>query len=51
METLTAPDPFYLLLPRLGYLPIVAEKVNCGFKTLAALRHLRPLANFYKFIQ
>ncbi len=28
VETLTAPDPFYLMLPRLSYLPVVTDKVS-----------------------
>ena len=28
VSTLTAPDPFYLMLPRQSYLPIVTEKVR-----------------------
>ncbi len=28
VETLTAPDPFYLMLPRMSYLPIVTDKVR-----------------------
>ena len=27
VETLTAPDPYYLMLPRQSYLPIVTDKV------------------------
>ncbi len=27
VETLAAPDPFYLMLPRLSYLPVVTDKV------------------------
>ena len=31
VETLTAPDPYYLMLPRQSYLPIVTEKVKKHF--------------------
>ena len=32
VETLTAPDPYYLMLPRQSYLPIVTEKVSNSCK-------------------
>ena len=28
VETLTAPEPYYLLLPRQSYLPLVTDKVR-----------------------
>ncbi len=31
VETLTAPEPFYLMLPRLSYLPVVTDKLRKHF--------------------
>ena len=28
-NTLSAPDPYYLMVPRLSYLPLVMDKVSC----------------------
>lgn len=32
---LQAPDPYYLMVPRLSYFPLVTDKVRCNFLNLS----------------